>query len=362
LSNEKNKGESNMDIKEMLKTVVSLKASDLHLVDGAYPMIRLDGTLKPIPGSKILTKEDLATLVPAMMTKIQKDIYVQNKELDFSLSFGKQSRFRVNAYMQRGAMSAALRLVANEIKSVEELNLPKICFKIATLRAGLVLVTGPTGHGKSTTLSAIIEEINRTRFENIITIEDPIEYTYENKKSIVSQRELGHDTLSWKAALKSILREDPNVVLIGEMRDYETIAAALTIAETGHLVFATLHTNSAAQTIDRIVDVFPAHQQNQVRMQLANALEVVVSQRLLPAAGGGRIPAIEVLLGTASVKTNIREGKTHLIDNIIQTSKDVGMLTLEDSLADLVKKNKVTQEVAQSWSLRPNTLMRLLSS
>jgi twitching motility protein PilT len=219
-------------------------------------------------------------------------------------------------------------------------------------------MVGPTGHGKSTSLAAMIEEINKTRAENIITIEDPVEYLYENKKSIISQREVGADTHSFKAALKSILREDPDVVLIGEMRDFETISAAVTIAETGHLVFATLHTNSASQTIDRIVDVFPAHQQNQIRMQLANTLEAVISQRLLPAVGGGRVPALEVLLGTTAVKTNIREGKTHLIDNIILTSQEAGMIPLEAYMADLIKANKLSIEVAQSWCLRPTELLR----
>jgi twitching motility protein PilT len=219
-------------------------------------------------------------------------------------------------------------------------------------------MVGPTGHGKSTSLAAMIEEINKTRAENIITIEDPVEYLYEHKKSIISQREVGADTHSFKAALKSILREDPDVVLIGEMRDFETISAAVTIAETGHLVFATLHTNSASQTIDRIVDVFPAHQQNQIRMQLANTLEAVISQRLLPAVGGGRVPALEVLLGTTAVKTNIREGKTHLIDNIILTSQEAGMIPLEAYMADLIKANKLSIEVAQSWCLRPTELLR----
>jgi twitching motility protein PilT len=351
-----------MDIKHLLQQTLELNASDLHLVSDAYPMVRVDGTLKPIPGTEVLTPEILQTLVPQMLTANQKDFFVQNKEIDFSLALGKQARFRVNAYIQRGSMSAALRLIPSRIRSIEELHLPKICYNFASLKAGLVLVTGPTGHGKSSTLAAMLEEINNTRFEHIVTIEDPIEYAYENKKSIVSQREVGQDTHSWKMALKSILREDPDVVLIGEMRDYETISAALTIAETGHLVFATLHTNSASQTIDRIVDVFPAHQQNQVRMQLANALEAVVSQRLLPAVNGGRVPVLEVLLGTSAVKTNIREGKTHLIDNIIQTSKESGMRPLEDSLVELVKKGILSTEMAQMWSLHPADLMRQLNA
>ncbi len=350
-----------MDIKHLLTQTLEFNASDLHLQNQAYPMVRVDGKLKPIPKTKVLTIEALKQLVPALLSPQQKEFFLQNKELDFSLNFGDQARFRVNAYMQKGTMAAALRLIPSKIKSITELYLPKICHNLVTLKSGLVLVVGPTGHGKTTTLAAIIEEINQTREENILTIEDPIEYVYENKKSIISQREMHKDTYSWKQALRSTLREDPNVVLVGEMRDYETIAATLTIAETGHLVFATLHTNSASQTLDRIVDVFPAHQQNQIRMQLANTLEAVISQRLLEAVGGGRIPVVEVLLGTAAVKTNIREGKTHLIDNIIQTSQSVGMIPLEKYMGELIQKGKLSMEVAQAWSLRPNELMRYAS-
>lgn len=351
-----------MDIKTLLKQTLDFRASDLHLLNDVYPMLRIDGKLKPVPGTKILTKEDLEVLITSMMTKNQIEIFTENRELDFSLSLSKLARFRVNAYIQRGTMAAALRLIPGNIKSIEELGLAKICYNIADLTSGLVLVTGPTGHGKSSTLAAIIEEINATRYEHIVTIEDPIEYTYENKKSIISQREIGHDTFSWKAALKSVLREDPDVVLVGEMRDYETIAAALTVAETGHLVFGTLHTNSAAQTIDRVVDVFPSHQQNQIRMQLANTLEAVLAQRLLPCIGGGRVAAMEVLLGTSAVKTNIREGKTHLIDNIIQTSKESGMSSLESNLVELVKDGRIDMETARKWSLRPEEINRLLGN
>ncbi len=350
-----------MNIKNLLIHTVEFGASDLHLLNNAYPMIRVDGCLKAIPNTEILTEETLKTLVGEMMTQEQRTFFLQNKELDFSVSLGNQARFRVNAYIQRGAMSAALRLIPQRIRSIEELGLPQICYNFTSLKAGLVLVTGPTGHGKSSSLAAMIEEINTTRFEHIVTVEDPIEYMYENKKSIVSQREIGQDTNSWKNALKSILREDPDVVLVGEMRDYETISSVLTIAETGHLVFATLHTSSASQTIDRIVDVFPDFQQNQVRMQLSSILEAVISQRLLPAQGGGRVPAVEILLGTSAVKTNIREGKTHLIDNIIQTSREAGMLSMEASLADLVQKGRISLETAQTWSLKPNELMRILN-
>ena len=286
------------------------------------------------------------------------EFFVNNKEIDFSTAYGTKARFRINAYTQKGSASAALRLIPSRIRTLEELNMPKICHRFTQLKAGLVLVTGPTGHGKSSTLAAMIEQINQTRPEHIVTIEDPIEYVYANKQSIISQRELGQDTLSWKMALRSVLREDPDVVLVGEMRDFETIAATLTVAETGHLVFATLHTNSAAQTIDRVVDVFPEHQQ--IRMQLSNTLEAVVSQRLLPAEGGGRVPATEILLGSSAVKTNIREGKSHLINNIIQTSREIGMMTLETSLADMIHRGKLSLQTAQQWSLRPEELMRLV--
>lgn len=347
-----------MIIKDLLKIVVDRGASDLHLVVGAPPVIRVDGKLRPIPETPILTPDVNKNLVLSLVNEEQKDLLLVNKELDFSYSFQNFGRFRINAYFQRGSLSAALRLIPAKVPTIEELNLPKICHQFAQLRQGFILVTGPTGHGKSSTLAAIIDEINKNRAEHIVTIEDPIEYTYQQGKSIISQRELHQDTHSWEVALRSILREDPDVVLIGEMRDYETIAAALTIAETGHLVFATLHTNSAAQTIDRIVDVFPEHQQPQIRLQLAATLEAVFSQRLLPAIEKGRYPAVEVLLATSAVRNLIREGKTHQIDNVIQTSADLGMMTLEMNLSTLVNQGKISLEVAKEYSLRPQQLMR----
>lgn len=347
-----------LDIKSLLQFAVDKDASDLHLQTNSPPMLRIDSELVAIPETIVLTKETAKLLVLSLMTQQQQEIYIQNKEIDFSVSLSDKARFRVNAYHQKNSMAAALRLIPSKIKTIDELNLPEIFYDFAKLNSGLILISGPTGHGKSTTLAAIIDEINRQRACNIITIEDPIEYVYENRKAIVSQREIGHDTDSWKNALKSILREDPDVVLVGEMRDYETISAALTIAETGHLVFATLHTNSAAQSVDRIVDSFPAHQQNQVKMQLANVLQAIVSQRLLPTTAGGRVPAVEIMRGTSAIKTNIREGKTHLIDNIIQTSKEDGMNTLEESLADLVNKGIIDFEVAQKWTMHPEELSR----
>jgi len=349
-----------VDIKQLLGITIQLQASDLHLLVNSPPMVRVNGQLSPIVHQPKLTEEENKNLIFSMLSPSQKDLLLTNKELDFSYDFEGKGRFRINAYFERGRIAAALRLIPLRIKTIEELNLPKICHRFAQLKAGFILVTGPTGHGKSSTLAAIIEEINQTRKTHIITIEDPVEYVYQNKQSIISQRELHYDTHSWVVALRSVLREDPDVVLVGEMRDYETIAAALTIAETGHLVFATLHTNSASQTIDRIVDVFPEHQQAQVKMQLSNSLEAIFSQRLLPAIDGGRLPATEVLLATSAVRSTIREGKSHLIDNIIQTSQELGMMTLEKNLADWVRAGKISQETAVAWCLRPEELIRML--
>ncbi len=323
-------------------------------------MLRIQGALTLLSQEALLSPEEVKNLVFSLLTPEQKESLLNNKEIDFSYNHENKARFRINAYFERGRLAAALRLIPARIKTIEELNLPKITHRFTQLKSGFILVTGPTGHGKSSTLAAVIEEINQTRSEHIVTVEDPIEYIYQNRKSIVSQREMHYDTHSWSIALRSVLREDPDVVLVGEMRDYETIAAALTIAETGHLVLTTLHTNSAAQTIDRIVDVFPEHQQAQVRMQLSNSLEAVFSQRLLPTLAGERVPAVEVLLATSAIKATIREGKTHMIDNIIQTSQEMGMLSMEKSLLQWIHLGKISQETALAWSLRPQELIRML--
>ncbi len=350
-----------MEITQLLEYTAKHNASDLHLLVGYVPVIRIDGKLFQIPGESVLTDESIKLLIFALLTEEQKELLTHNRELDFSTTF-TDARFRVNAYYQKSSLAASFRYLPHTIKGIDELGLPKIYHEFVGLRQGFILVTGPTGHGKSTTIAAILNEINQTRDVHIVTIEDPIEYVYPKGRSIITQREMHTDTHSWNLALRSILREDPDVVLIGEMRDYETIAAALTIAETGHLVFATLHTNSTSQTIDRIVDVFPENQQAQVKLQLASTLEAVLSQRLLPRVGGGRCPATEILLSTPAVQTSIREGKTHLIDNIIQTSGDLGMSLLEVSLAQLVKKGLVTLYVAKEYALRPEDLIRLFSS
>ena len=348
-----------MSIQEYLEIVVKKEASDLHLVVGSPVMIRVDGQLLPV-SSAPLSPDDAESLVFELLSPEQKEMLLVNKELDFSFALGEVARFRVNSYFQKGYLSAALRLIPSYIKTIEELNLPKICHSFAKMRQGFILVTGPTGHGKSTTIASVINEINQQKGVHIVTIEDPIEYVYPKGKALVSQREMHLDTHSWEIALRSALREDPDVVLVGEMRDFETIASAITVAETGHLVFATLHTNSAAQSIDRIIDVFPENQQVQVRMQLASTIAGIISMRLVPAIGGGRLPVVEVLLASGAVKTAIREGKTHQMDNIIQTSGAEGMVLLEASLAYLVNAGRVALDVAKTYSLRPDELDRLV--
>ena len=350
------------DIKQYLQQVIDSKASDLHLIAGIPPTLRIEGELVPVPSAGILTPDDIGELLKQSLSSEQLEHLTVNKEIDFSFPFSDKGRFRVNAYTQKNTLAAAFRLIPLDIPTIDSLGLPKILHTFTTLRQGFVLVTGPTGHGKSTSLAAMLNEINFTRGTHIVTIEDPVEFVFKPNKSIISQREMHGDTHSWPVALRSVLREDPDVVLVGEMRDYETIAAALTVAETGHLVFATLHTNSAAQTIDRIVDVFPEEQQKQVRLQLSNVLEAVFSQRLIPSTTKGRVVTYEVMLATTAVRTAIREGKTHQIESILETSQEVGMSTLERSLADLVKRGIVTMEVAQSWSLRPEELARLVKA
>jgi twitching motility protein PilT len=350
-----------MTIKDLLKYVVETKSSDLHLLVGAPPMVRTHGVLTPVKGGVSLTNDSLRALIFDVMSSTQKERFLKELELDFSTSIPGMARFRVNTYFQKVTVAAAFRLIPEKVPSIDELRLPPICHNFAKVRQGFILVVGPTGQGKSSTLASIIDEINKSRAEHIVTVEDPIEFVYSPVKSIVSQRELGEDTMTWEAALKSVLRQDPNVVLVGEMRDPETMKMAITIAETGHLVFATLHTNSAAQTIDRIIDSFPEGQQNQIRTQLAATLEAVFSQRLIPSVDGKQVVACEALIATPAVRNTIREGKIHQMDNIIQTSADVGMFLLESSLANLVSSGVVDGKVALDYSMRPSVLNRLLS-
>ena len=347
-------------LNNLLLVTAQQGASDLHLGMGRYPTIRVDGTLIPLQEEQILTAETVQNLIFNLLTPEQKDIFIKEKELDFAYAFEDKARFRVNVYFQKGYMAAALRLIPSQIKTIEELNLPPVLHDFSKLSQGFVLVVGPAGHGKSTTLAAILDEINHNRPDHIITIEDPIEYMFAQDKCIVSQREVKIDTPDFHQALKSLLRQDPDAIMIGEMRDADSIATALTAAETGHLVFSTLHTNSAAQTIDRIIDSFPAEQQGQISSQLAAVLVGIVSERLIPRVNGGRIPACEVMLVNAAIRNLVREKKAYQIDLVIETSAQEGMITLNRSLAEYVKKGDISLENAELYSLNPSELRILL--
>ncbi len=349
-----------MNIYEMLQLVIERQASDLHLVAGAQPTLRIDGQLTPIEQTPVLTAEQSRILIEPLLTREQAEYIELHRELDFSYQLGDKARFRTNVYQTKGAMAAAFRLIPNKISTLDELGLPDIFKSFANYRSGLILITGPTGEGKSTTLAAVIEEINQTRAEHILTIEDPIEFVFESKKSIISQREMNHDTQDWSIALRSALREDPDVVLVGEMRDFETIASTITVAETGHLVFATLHTATAAQTIDRMIDVFPSHQQSQIRQQLAASIQAVISQRLVPLSSGGRHAATEIMLANSAIRNLIRESKAHQVDNIIQTSQDEGMRLMETSLIELVRQGMISKETGRKYAFRLKEFDRLL--
>jgi twitching motility protein PilT len=347
-------------IEVLLEEVIKKKASDLHIQVGLPPMLRVDGALVPITGADALDEEAIEALIFAILDEDQKQILLKDKEFDFSFAFGDLGRFRVNAFHERGNLAAALRLIPNEILTIEQLGLPPIVGKFAEYPRGLVLVTGPTGSGKSTSLAALIHKINVEQSKHIITIEDPIEFTHKSLKSVIVQREVHYDTYSFSAALRSALREDPDVVLLGEMRDLETIASAITIAETGHLVFATLHTNSASQSIDRMVDVFPPHQQPQIRAQLANILMAICSQRLAPSIGGGRIAAAEILIATPAVRNIIREGKTHQLEAVIQTGAEFGMQSMDKTLVNLVHAGSINYDEARNLAVDVDELDRLM--
>ncbi len=346
-------------IETLLEECIKHSASDLHLQAGLPPVLRIDGVLRPMTTYPILDDMTVQQLVFSTLDANQKVILKKDKEFDYSFAFGDLGRFRVNAFYERGNMAAAFRLIPNTIRSIEDLGLPGVVATFAEKPNGLVLVTGPTGSGKSTTLAALIDKINTEKALHIITIEDPIEFTHRSKRSVVAQREVHYDTFSFAAALRSILREDPDVVLIGEMRDLETIQAAITVAETGHLVFATLHTNSAAQSIDRMIDVFPAHQQPQIRAQLANILVGICSQRLVPAVDGGRIAVTEILVTNSAVRSIIREGKTHQLDMTIQTGMSQGMQTMDRELARLVNAGVINFDVARGVAVDTTEFDRL---
>lgn len=349
-------------IEILLEEVVKRKASDLHLQVGLPPMFRVDGALTPLAGVAALTEDVVESLIFTILDEDQKQILLRDKEFDFSFAFGDLGRFRVNAFHERGNLAAAMRLIPNEVRSIEQLGLPPVLNKFAEYPRGLVLMTGPTGSGKSTTLAALVNKINTERASHIITVEDPIEYTHVSKRSVIAQREVHYDTYSFSAALRSALREDPDVVLIGEMRDLETISAAITIAETGHLVFATLHTNSASQSIDRMIDVFPPHQQPQVRAQLGNILMAICSQRLIPALGGGRVVAAEILIATPAVRNIIREGKNHQLEAVIQTGAEYGMQSMDKTLVNLIHGGMISYDEARNYAVDVEEIDRLMRS
>ena len=351
----------NNQLKELLSITVTEQASDLHLSVGHPPVLRLAGSLIPLVKKKKLSSEDTKNFADSLMTEEQKQRFLEKKEVDFSYNFVEEgARFRVNVFFQRGNVSCALRLIPARIPTIKELNLPPILHQFVVPSQGFILVTGPSSHGKSTTLAVLIDEINHSRTDHIITIEDPIEYIFEDDRSIIDQREVYQDTLSFARASRSTFRQDPDVIMVGEMRDPETMATAITAAETGHLVFTTLHTNSASQTIHRIVDSFSPAQQGQIRAQLSGSLLGIVSQRLIPRIKGGLIPACEVLFNTPAVANLIRENKIHEIPLVIETSAEMGMISLNRALADLVKRKEITLENALNYSLSPAELKMLI--
>ena len=348
------------ELDNLIKTVFQEGASDLHLSEGRKPTIRVSGFLLPLVKREVLTKEMMSGILSELVNKENKEIFLNKKELDFSYGMENGERFRGNVYFQQGMISIALRLIPKKIRSISDLNLPEILRTFADKTQGFFLVVGPVGHGKTTTLAAIIESINESRAEHIITIEDPIEYIYEPKKSIIDQREIKVDTDDFSTALKSMFREDVDVALIGEMRGNETISTAVTAAETGHLVFSTLHTNNAAQTISRIIDSFPAEQQSQIRVQLAGSLTGIFSQRLIPRISGGLIPAYELLINNNAVSNLIRENRIHEISSVVETSSQEGMIDMNRCLADLVARGEITVENAQMFSTDPRILDKFL--
>jgi len=348
------------ELKDLLKTVIAQDGSDIHFAVGSHPLIRVAGSLVPLVDKPILTDQDVDGFAKVLTSQERYETLNEQKEVDFSYGLSDGTRFRGNGFYQRGSMSIVLRLIPDEIKTFEELGLPVILESFANRNQGFFLCVGPVGQGKSTTLASMVEHINQNRSEHIVTIEDPIEYMYEPKQSLIDQREVGIDTLSFEAALHSAFRQDVDVILVGEMRNKETIGTAVTAAETGHLVLSTLHTNNAAQTIDRIIDSFPAGQQGQIRMQLASSMAGIFSQRLIPRISGGLIPAYELLINNTAVSNLIREGRTHEVQSVIETGLEHGMIDMNRSLAELVKKGEITVENAFAYSLNPKGLERLM--
>jgi len=352
--------DSKQYLEELLSATAQQGATDLHLSPGHYPTLRIDSRLIMLSNQKILDKETLEGLVFALLGEERKARFLSEKELDFSYELEGKNRFRVDAYQTKGGLAASLRLIPNEVKTIDELNLPPIIKIFSKLSQGFVLVVGPNGHGKSTTLAAIIDIINKERAEKIVTIEDPIEYLFSPDKSIIDQREVYQDTFSFHRALRSTFRQNANVIMVGEVRDYETMSAVVTAAETGHLVMTSLHTNSASQTIERIIDSFPPNQELQIRNQLANTISGIISQRLIPRIKGGLIPAVEVMIATPAIRTLIRDNRPRQMDMVIETSQDIGMISMERSLADLVRRKEISWERAEFYSQNPKELKNLI--
>lgn len=348
------------ELSDLILTVVKEGGSDLHISVGRYPTIRVSGYLIPLLKKEITTEEVAMGMLDVFLNRENKEMFLKNKEIDFSYVYENSARFRGNAYFQRGGPAIALRLVPKEIKTLEQLNLPPLLETFTKKKQGFFLVVGPVGQGKSTTLASMIELINQERLEHIITIEDPIEFMYQNKKSIIDQREVRIDTHDFHSALINVFRQDVDVILIGEMRGLDTMATAVTAAETGHLVFSTLHTNSAAQTIERIIDSFPSSQQSQIRLQLAGSLTGIFSQRLVPRVSGGLIPAYELLINNNAVANLIREKRIHEINTVIETGSQHGMIDMNRSLVELVRRGEISVENAYAYSLNPKTLEKML--
>jgi len=341
---------------QLFKTAITKQASDLHIVVGQPPILRIDGVLQPIANEPVITPEEAQKIIKSFLTDKQFQLFENDREIDVSHEIDGGNRFRINCHWEKGVPGVVARVITPNIPTLEDISMPEVVYDLMRLKQGLVLVTGPTGCGKSTSLAAMIQLINQERAEHIITLEDPIEFVYTPIKSIIKQRQLGTDMLSFAQALKHVLRQDPNVILVGEMRDLETIAATITLAETGHLVLATLHTYNAAQTVDRIIDVFPPYQQNQVRLQLSLFLRGVISQQLLPRKNGGRISSREIMINTPAISNLIRENKVAQIKTVIQTSANEGMVTMDQDLKRLYDSNEITKEIAQLYMMNPETL------
>ena len=343
-------------IDKIFTTAVEKGASDIHIVEGLPPVLRIDGDLQKLSEYEVLTPKDTADICYSLLTDVQKEVFDAERELDLGYEIANLSRFRVNLHWEKGSAGMVARVISNKIPTMEDLNMPPITYDIVRLKQGLILVTGPTGMGKSTTLAAMIDLINRERSTHIVTLEDPIEFVYSPKKSIIKQRQLGTDMMSFAQGLKHVLRQDPNVIMVGEMRDLETIASTITLAETGHLVLATLHTLNAAQTIDRIIDVFPPYQQSQVRLQISLFLKGIISQQLLPSASGGRVAAREILINSPAIANLIRENKVPQIKTAIQTSAEEGMFTMDQNIKKLFLDGIIEESVATSYMTNPSEL------